>query len=247
MARRPWYLALFATAVIVGAACSAAPPPSGSPAPTARPALTEVPAPHPTGRPQGEQEDGTMTVAEFKSDFQGAVDTVSAYWQAQFKASDLQFTPIRQFIPYQRDGEVTCSGEAVPADNALYCPDGDFIAYDANWAVGAFQKIGDAFLYYLLGHEYAHGIQVRLGESFRFSVQQELQADCMSGAYIGDDVRSGTLNLQDGDLDELRNGLAAVGDDPNQPWFAPGSHGSAAQRTKSFFAGYNDSLSACDL
>ena len=150
-------------------------------------------------------------------------------------------------IPYRDGGEVACAGDPVPANNALYCADGDFIAYDADWALTAFRRIGDAFLYFLLGHEYAHGIQVRLGESFRFSVQQELQADCMAGAYIGDSVRAHSLDLQDGDLDELRTGLAAVGDDPDQPWFAPGSHGSAAQRTQSFFAGYNDSLSACDL
>ena len=238
MARRHWYLALFATVVIVGAACTVEPLPSASPPGSSPPA----PSPSATG-PQ----DGTMTTAEFQSDVKGAINSASDYWQAQFQASGRSFTPISQVIPYEGAGDVTCAGEPVPANNALYCADGDFIAYDADWAVAAFQQIGDAFLYYFLGHEYAHGIQVRLGESFRFSVQQELQADCMAGAYIGDSVRAKALSLQDGDLDELRNGLAAVGDDPDQPWFAPGSHGSAAQRVRSFFDGYDNSLSACDL
>ena len=105
-----------------------------------------------------------------------------------------------------------------------------------NWAVAAFRQIGDAFLFYLLGHEYAHGIQARLGIQHQFTIQQELQADCMAGAYIGDSVRGVQLNLEDGDLDELRAGLVAVGDDPGQPWFAEGSHGTAEQRTESFFA-----------
>jgi predicted metalloprotease len=188
-----------------------------------------------------------MTEEEFENDLEGAVGSAEDYWQGRFKASGRTFTPVRRIIPYRQSGEVTCGGEPVPANNALYCSAGDFIAYDVDWAVGAFRQIGDAFLFYLLGHEYAHGIQVRLGESFRFTVQQELQADCMAGAYIGDSVRSGALDLQDGDLDELRTGLAAVGDDPDQPWFAPGSHGTAEQRTRSFFNGYENSLAACDL
>ena len=53
----------------------------------------------------------------------------------------------------------------------------------------------------------------------------------MAGAYIGDSVRGGTLTLDAGDLDEFRDGLLAVGDDPGQPWFAEGSHGTAEQRT----------------
>jgi predicted metalloprotease len=240
MARRPWYLALLATAVIVGAACAVQPLPSASPPASSSPRT----APSSSGI---DPEDGTMTAEEFQSDLDGAVNSASHYWQAQFQASGRSFTPIHQVVPYEGAGEVTCAGEPVPANNALYCADGDFIAYDVDWAVDAFHQIGDAFLYYLLGHEYAHGIQVRLGESFRFTVQQELQADCMAGAYIGDSVRAKALSLQDGDLDELRNGLASVGDDPDQPWFAPGSHGSAVQRVRSFFDGYDNSLSACDL
>jgi hypothetical protein len=34
------------------------------------------------------------------------------------------------------------------------------------------------------------------------------------------------LQLPDGDIDELRRGLEAVGDDPGQPWFAKGFEGS---------------------
>lgn len=227
-----------AAAVIVAAACSLEPP--------AAPVPPSSPAP-PSSSVPGRQEDGTMTEAEFQSDLEGAVDSAERYWQAQFKASGRTFTPVRTIIPYEQAGEVTCGGDPVPANNALYCSAGDFIAYDVGWAVVAFRKIGDAFLFYLLGHEYAHGIQVRLGESFRFTVEQELQADCMAGAYIGDSVRAHALDLQDGDLEELQTGLAAVGDDPDQPWFAPGAHGTAEQRTRSFFAGYQNSLPACDL
>jgi uncharacterized protein len=193
------------------------------------------------------QEDGTMTANEFRCDLEGAVGLAEQYWDEQFRTSGEQFQPIRRVVPYERDGEVACGGEPVPANNAVYCEQGDFIAYDVNLAVRAFQKVGDAFLFYLLGHEYAHGIQARLGIQHRLTIDHELQADCMSGAYIGDSVRAKDLTLDKGDLEEFQRGLRAVGDDPSVPWFAPGAHGTAEQRTESFLLGYNKSLPACGL
>jgi uncharacterized protein len=192
-------------------------------------------------------EDGTMTAEEFKSDIQDAKSSAESYWTDRFEQSGERFRPVRQVVPYTRDGEVDCGGEPVPRNNAVYCPDGDFIAYDINFAVAAFQKVGDAFLYYLLGHEYAHAIQARLGIEHRLTIDHELQADCMAGAYLGDSVKAKTLSVDDGDLDEFQRGLLAVGDDPSVPWFAPGAHGTAEQRTESFFLGYEKSLAACDL
>jgi predicted metalloprotease len=191
--------------------------------------------------------DGTDTPAEFQRDIAGARDIAQAYWKRQFVASGVAFTPIGRLIPYRRAGEVNCGGQALGLNNAAYCSGGDFIAYDVNWAFAAFQQIGDAFIFYLLGHEYAHGVQLRLGIQKQFTIQQELQADCMAGAYIGDSVRDKELSLQDGDLDELARGLEAVGDDPGQPWFAEGSHGTAQQRTQAFSNGFEDSLTPCNL
>ncbi|MCW6010844.1 neutral zinc metallopeptidase [Micromonospora sp. CPCC 205371] len=202
-----------------------------------------APDPSPGSTIPGEQEDGTMSIDEFQRDIQGAVEVAEAYWEERVEG----FQPVRRIIAYQRDGEVECGGEPLTRNNAAYCSAGDFIAYDVNWAVAAFRQIGDAFIFFLLGHEYAHGIQVRLGIQYRFTIQQELQADCMAGAYMGDSVRAKALRLDDGDADELQKGLLAVGDDPGQPWFAPGAHGTAEQRTDSFFSGYQESLDACSL
>lgn len=222
-------LALFAAACFVGTGDDGAAPPQTSPA-------------SPGGSP-GEQDDGTMTVEEFERDIGGAVEVAEEYWGQRVQG----FEPVRRIVPYQQDGEVACGGQPLTRNNAAYCSAGDFIAYDVNWAVGAFRQVGDAFIFYLLGHEYAHAVQVRLGIQYRFTIQQELQADCMAGAYIGDSVKSGSLRLDQGDIDEFRRGLLAVGDDPSQPWFAPGAHGTAEQRTDAFFEGYEGSLSACGI
>jgi predicted metalloprotease len=208
------------------------------------------PAPAATTRPgatTSADADGTDTPAEFEQDLGSAQQLAESYWKDQFASSGLQFTPISDLIAYERDGEVDCGAQPLGLKNAAYCSAGDFIAYDVNWAFDSFRQIGDAFIFYLLGHEYAHGVQLRLGIQKQFTIQQELQADCMAGAYIGDSVRADRLSLQDGDLDELARGLRAVGDDPGQPWFAEGAHGTARQRTTEFNKGLEESLRPCNL
>ena len=217
-------LALFAAGCFVGTDGEGEPPASAEASP-------------------GEREDGTMTAEEFQGDVEGAVDVAEAYWGQRVRG----FEPVRRIIPYRQEGEVACGGEPLTRNNAAYCSAGDFIAYDVNFAVGAFRQIGDAFVFYLLGHEYAHAVQARLGIALRFTIQQELQADCMAGAYIGDSVKAGSLKLDRGDIDEFRQGLLAVGDDPSVPWFAPGAHGTPEQRTDAFFEGYEGSLGPCDV
>jgi uncharacterized protein len=228
------------TAALVALGCVAAPDgPSSAPDGEA-PTVTETTA-------GADDPDGTDTPEEFAADVDDARKLAEEYWDAQFRESGISFSPVSEVIAYERDGEVDCGGQALGRNNAAYCSAGDFIAYDINWAFGAFRQIGDAFIFYLLGHEYAHAVQLRLGEQAQFTIQQELQADCMAGAYIGDLERQGRLRLQPDDTEELAAGLEAVGDDPGQPWFAEGSHGTARQRTQAFANGYRDSLEPCNL
>ncbi|MFE0588959.1 neutral zinc metallopeptidase [Micromonospora echinospora] len=231
-------LVALVVALVAVAACGVGPVIDDGPA---------APAPGTTSREGTTRADSPTSVEAFQQDIADAVGSAETYWSAQFRASGQRFQPIRRIVPYQREGEIACGGQAVPRNNAVYCPAGDFIAYDVTWAVAAFRQIGDAFLYYLLGHEYAHGIQARLRVRHQYTIEQELQADCMAGAYLGGSVQAGVLQLEEGDLEEFREGLLAVADDPGQPWFAEGSHGTARQRTEAFFSGYEKSLTACRL
>ncbi|MGA5299221.1 neutral zinc metallopeptidase [Nucisporomicrobium flavum] len=234
-----------AVAAAIALGCVAAPQ---APAGQGEPAGQRKPAATRTADTADDPDiDGTDTVEEFQGDVGDAREIAEEYWQKQFKRSGLDFQPIAELIPYGAKKQVGCGGQALGLNNAAYCSAGDFIAYDANWAFAAFRQIGDAFIFYLLGHEYAHAIQRRLGIQKQFTIQQELQADCMAGAYIGDMQKAGRLRLADGDLDELAAGLEAVGDDPGQPWFAEGAHGTARQRTAAFSNGYRRSLSPCKL
>lgn len=179
----------------------------------------------------------------FASDLSVAIRVAEHYWSAKI----VGFRPISKIVPYVVDGQISCGTQPIPAQNAAYCPIGDFIAYDRRWSEQVYNDMGDAFVFYLLGHEYGHGIQQRLGIQYQYTIHQELQADCFAGAMIGDAIRTGDLNLDTGDLDELKAGLTSVGDPPDEPWFQEGAHGSAAQRQGSFFGGYDDGLDSCDM
>jgi predicted metalloprotease len=216
----------------------AAPPfPTRTPAPAYSPP-TYVPPVAASAAPRAAAADPT-----FARDVSIALRVVERYWGSRI----VGFKPVSRVVPYRVDGEVMCGSQPIPTQNAAYCPLGDFIAYDVNWSQKVYEDLGDAFVFYLLGHEYGHAIQQRLGIDYAFTIYQELQADCFAGAYIGDSIKVGDFTLENGDLDELTNGLLSVADPDDEPWFQEGAHGSAAQRTGAFFDGYERSLDACDM
>ncbi|MBO4210179.1 neutral zinc metallopeptidase [Micromonospora echinofusca] len=246
-----WLVGLTALAVLT-VACT--PRPTGSPAPTGpgtgdRPSASADPAR--TGRP-GPSVDaprpstaGPPGTGTYEADIGTALRTVVAYWQERFAEEGRTFTPVRRVVAYSGTGGPQCGGKRVPARNAVYCGGADFIAYDSVWLRGYWRDIGDTFVYFLVGHEYGHAVQARLGLGSAYSIKNELQADCLAGAYLGGSVRDGRLSLEDGDVEELFRGLAAVADRPQTGWFDPGAHGSALQRRAAFFTGYLASAGAC--
>ncbi|MDG6109761.1 neutral zinc metallopeptidase [Dactylosporangium aurantiacum] len=215
--------------------------PVPAPAPSAAPAY--VPPSYSPPPPSSSAPSYSSSDSSFASDVSIALRVVERYWSSRI----VGFRPVSRVVPYRIDGELMCGSQPIPTQNAAYCPVGDFIAYDVNWSEEVYQDLGDAFVFYLLGHEYGHAVQQRLGINYAFTIQQELQADCFAGAYIGDSIKVGDFTLEDGDLDELRSGLLSVADPDDEPWFKEGAHGSAAQRTGAFFDGYEQSLDACDM
>lgn len=177
--------------------------------------------------------------SELQTDITSSIDSSETYWDSFFQTQGGQFIPVEDILPYTEEGDGDCGGQPFVLNNAFFCPSGNFIAYDENFVAGQFDAIGDAFVYYLIGHEYAHAVQDSLGIQHRLTIQHELQADCMAGAYLGDSVRANLLRVEDGDIDELLSALASVGDQPGIPWFAEGAHGTGRQRTQAFGQGYN--------
>ncbi len=176
-------------------------------------------------------------------DEQTAVDATEAFWQARFeKLFGTEYRPPRVEGPYAGTTGPSCAGQASVPFNAFYCPPGDFIAWDEQLMAAGFEKIGDAWVYLIIAHEWGHAIQARLDRGL-VSVAAELQADCLAGATLVGATEDGIIRMEPGDDQELARTLVAVSDD--FPWTNERDHGNAQQRISSFNVGAGGGPAAC--
>ncbi|MDQ1290074.1 MAG: uncharacterized protein QG622_3640 [Actinomycetota bacterium] len=180
-----------------------------------------------------------------QDDLKGAVQTSEHFWRTTFAKNRLRFTPVAEVYAYDRAHRTRCGPAVLPLRNASYCVTDDDIAFDVDWLQGQYNSLGDTFVYYVIGHEYAHAVQRRLGIDHRLTIAHELQADCFAGAYLDGEVDAGNLSLDDGDVEELAASLRKVSDPEGTPWFDPRAHGSVSQRTAAFVRGSEEGLSSC--
>jgi uncharacterized protein len=174
---------------------------------------------------------------------QAAVAAVDGFWRRHFTE---QFAkPYRS--PHVAGGYLggsgpTCGGQPALPFNAFYCPSRDFLAWDQNLMDAGYQRVGDAWVYLIVAHEWGHAIQARLNR-YLVSVAAELQADCLAGATLAGAQRDGLIRLQPGDNQELGATLASLSD--TYPWTSQRDHGDAPQRTASFNLGGQHGVQAC--
>ncbi|MEV6031820.1 neutral zinc metallopeptidase [Nonomuraea sp. NPDC052116] len=186
----------------------------------------------------------TQGADSFEDDVRSARTLTEAFWTQQFQQSGRTYRPIADFVPYSGNSGPSCGNEPAVPNNAFYCPIGHFIAFDQTWMESLWNEMGDGSVYVIIPHEFGHAIQAQLQTNFQLNVQMELQADCYAGGTLSALVRSGVLDTQPGDEDELLTSLEAAGD-PTDDWLNPSAHGTAEQRQTSFATGYRDGVNAC--
>ncbi|MBE1590085.1 neutral zinc metallopeptidase [Nonomuraea angiospora] len=186
----------------------------------------------------------TQGADSFEDDVRAARTLTEAFWTQQFQQSGRTYRPIAGFVPYSGNSGPSCGNEPAVPNNAFYCPIGHFIAFDQTWMESLWNEMGDGSVYVIIPHEFGHAIQAQLQTDFQLNVQMELQADCYAGGTLSALVRSGALDAEPGDEDELLMSLEAAGD-PTDDWLNPSAHGTAEQRQTSFATGYRDGVNAC--
>jgi predicted metalloprotease len=90
---------------------------------------------------------------------------------------------------------------------------------------------GDAALAYIIGHEYAHAMQTAFGFGSNYTAISELQADCLSGVYIG---LIPNIEFDNRDVREIASFAYRIGD---YNWHDPQHHGTPEQRVKAVVLG----------
>jgi uncharacterized protein len=147
-----------------------------------------------------------------------------------------------------RKDVVLCGGEdvAIPG-NALFCPPGNFIAWDE---LGFFYPMykNVAFLApaFILAHEWGHAIQQQLGlprTAYESPRKYELGADCLAGAWARDAALRGRLTREH--FDRALDTMISLQDKDDLPWLDPTEHGTAFERSTNFGDGARAGPTAC--
>jgi uncharacterized protein len=197
-------------------------PPTAASSP---PRTLAPPAPSPT--PQtGSLETFVRTVA-------GQIDQ---FWKEVLAAINTPYSsPRLQWVP-QGQRPPTCGGEA--SRGPAYCPLNRTLVLPAVFFDRIWQQDADAAVVVVVAHEWGHHIQQSLGimNGMYFTIQIELQADCLAGVFFSYANQRGWLDQ--GDLDEALAMSWSGGDPILVPWFEEGAHGSPQQRVTAFRLGF---------
>ena len=179
---------------------------------------------------------------------------IERYWKETFPkiGKGKTFTPVRGgYHPYtETDPPPACGGE--PGEyqpNAFYCPDGDFIAWDAQTLIPQLQAdYGDLLVGVVFAHEYGHAVQARLGLTDQPTVVLEQQADCFAGAWTSDVMAGHSTafsKVTPSQLDNTVAGLLMLRDQPGTSAQAPQAHGNAFDRIRAFQDGVQKGVETC--
>ena len=166
-----------------------------------------------------------------------AENDLNQWWNGQFEEADLTYYPPRQVVAYREAPNRRLE------NNAFYTSAGHYIGYDIDLMESSLSRHGDFAPVAIMAHEWGHLVQANLGIRQEYTILQELQADCLAGAYGTYLEQRG--NLEEGDLEEGLRQMFAIGDSPNTPWFHPSAHGTGEQRYDAFLHGYENGVDSC--
>jgi predicted metalloprotease len=187
-------------------------------------------------------------------------EDLDLYW-GQFTFGGEQYQSVSDVVSYNPKDKGSlpkCSGYKTSdyKGSIFYCPDEDFVAYDRNLVRGVYGEFGDFAVSVLVGNAWASAMQSRLditGDSKTIG----LQADCLTGAWVGSvpvdqegtvqarnqpETREASFSLSPGDLDEVVQSFLVFAD-PVEAKEA--TRGTAFERMEAFRLGFFQDEQAC--
>lgn len=171
---------------------------------------------------------------------------VDSFWEQQFEGDTIQYDPPVNFKAYTSEIDTAC-GRAL-LNNAFYCSADHSIYYDENFLKGELDTNGDFAPVLIIAHEWGHLVQSLVGilqDESLYTIQLELQADCLAGVWAADADERGLLD--EGDFEEGIVALFRVRDPKGTPFYDPQAHGTAGERIDAFNNGYDFGLDACRI
>jgi len=182
---------------------------------------------------------------ELNDDIDTATETTDAFWKAHW--SDYftgSYTAPEVYGAYDGTDPAnspTCGGNPLGAENAFYCPEGDYVAWDRGLMLHSLD-VGNPWVYLIVAHEWGHAVQARLDDSLVWK-GEELQADCFAGATLYGAAEDGSITLKPAAERQLVDALNDLADET--AWTDSSDHGSSFERIDAFDLGRTDGVSGC--
>lgn len=186
-----------------------------------------------------------LTSDDVKSLAEQASEDVVEFWTEVFDDHDMFYvSPFFEII--EDESQAPCSEGAVhPGVGSFYCGLNQTVYFDLESEASDAQVGGIASPIYTIGHESGHDVQMQLGImiSDTLSVEKELEADCMAGAFMAWEIEKGAMTEEDFfvNLDLVE----ALGDPAGTPATHPQAHGMGSQRVSMVLRGYYNGVDAC--
>jgi predicted metalloprotease len=203
---------------------------------------------------------------EYEQVIERAVADLRGFWDQELpeispKPSTVKVSEERHYDP---KSPRQCG---LPVNNAWYCSEGDYVAWDPRWLRSAFyDKYGDIAVAVVLAHEWGHVIQARLGlfdqdrrerlsdeERKRQPVVMEHQADCYAGVWLRhlyddhDSVAANGLLPAETDRNKAVHAIVDTADafTSSAERFDESAHGDALKRVEYLLLGFGGGHQTC--
>jgi hypothetical protein len=205
---------------------------------------------------QMELPDSVSGNAGFTEDLDILIAASHKYYSESLDDLGTKYHMPDEFIAY--DGAAgeegpDCGGEPAGVENAAYCrsgggddPNGIITWDETGLLLPLYQELGDGSTAFIIGHEFAHLAQDRLGliEEFPLTIESELNADCLTGALWGDFDFAGAA-FTEADIQSMFDGINVVGDEPGTLWQDEHAHGRPEERQAVFEEGFDNGFEYC--
>lgn len=182
---------------------------------------------------------------------------IDAFWAQNFEVAGLQYVSPSDLVSVALNTQVSsgCGTKSDITDYGIYyCTLDQSVYFSPEFRSQVVSAIGEEGWNDVVAHEWGHHIQdllnvdqtaqPELGAGF-YSIEIELQADCMAGMFMQNQFASGKID-QEG-LDEAVAITNAAGDAPDTKWDDATAHGTGKQRETSWHNGFDSGFSGCRL
>jgi len=186
---------------------------------------------------------------------QNVVNDLDAFYRDVLSYTDYQY--VTPGFVYVETGESvnTACGPAQTGFWAFFCPV-DVTVYVDESLISALEDDLDFAAAFVIAHEWAHHVQTLVtfdrvqyepdAWNQVWSIELELMADCMAGAWALDVDTRGLLEPDD--IDEaVQLTVEKLGDPEYVGTYDPQAHGTADQRRESFLTGYEVGFTGCNI